>query len=274
MSQIDTTDVSRELLDALDNGKLIASVADRHPGFDLKMAYEVAAQIATLRCARGERPMGRKIGFTNRKIWPEYGATAPIWGCVYDRTLHFAANGRATLSLRGAVQPRIESEIAFKVRRPIAPGLRDPAKMLEAIEWFCPSFEIIVCHFKDWKLGAADGVADFGVHWRLIIGTPHQIQNAEIPALADALRDCEVILRRDGAVMGRGVGANALDHPALALAHLADLLAKQPQFAPLAPGEVITTGTLTQPIPIKPGETWTSEYIGLPVTGLRLALID
>jgi len=31
---------------------------------------------------------------------------------------------------------------------------------------------------------------------------------------------------------------------------------------------------LTQPIPIKPGETWTSEYIGLPVTGLRLALID
>ncbi len=55
--------------------------------------------------------------------------------------------------------------------------------------------------------------------------------------------------------MDRGVGANALDHPALALAFLADIVARQSQFAPLAAGEIITTGTLTAALDIHPGET-------------------
>jgi hypothetical protein len=47
----------------------------------------------------GARPVGRKIGFTNRAIWPKYGVHQPIWGTVYDETLSFAADGRATVSL-------------------------------------------------------------------------------------------------------------------------------------------------------------------------------
>ncbi|MNC92426.1 hypothetical protein D3C83_88520 [compost metagenome] len=72
--------------------------------------------------------------------------------------------------------------------------------------------------------------------------------------------------------MDRGVGSNALDHPALALAFLADIVARQPQFDALAAGEVVTTGTLTAALPLRAGETWNSEYGGLPVTGLRLIL--
>ena len=60
----------------------------------------------------------------------------------------------------------------------------------------------------------------------------------------------------------RGVGANALGHPASALAHLASVLANQPQFEPLAAGEIVTTGTLTAAMPIEPGEQWSSQYAG------------
>lgn len=56
--------------------------------------------------------------------------------------------------------------------------------------------------------------------------------------------------------MDRGIGANALDHPALALAFLADILTQQAAFDPLAAGEIITTGTLTKALPINAGETW------------------
>ncbi len=50
---------------------------------------------------------------------------------------------------------------------------------------------------------------------------------------------------------------------------------RQPQFEPLAAGEVITTGTLTAALPVRPGETWSSGYEGLPgVTGLTLAFTD
>ena len=51
----------------------------------------MSAEILRLRRARGERTLGRKIGFTNRNIWAEYGATAPIWAHVYDTTLMLAA---------------------------------------------------------------------------------------------------------------------------------------------------------------------------------------
>jgi 2-oxo-3-hexenedioate decarboxylase len=69
----------------------------------------------------------------------------------------------------------------------------------------------------------------------------------------------------------RGGGANVLGSPALALDHLARLLGDQPEFDPLAGGEVITTGTLTDALPIAPGEHWTSDYGALDIDGLSVS---
>lgn len=269
-----TAGLARELLDALDRGGTIASIVEREPSFGWDEAYAVAAEIVRLRRARGERPIGRKIGFTNRNIWAEYGATAPIWAHVYDRTVIFAEKHRARVSLRGAARPRLEPEIAFGLAAPVPPGLADPLEVLAAVEWYAPSFEIVDCHFADWKFRSADSAADFSFHWRLVVGKPHPLDRGRLAQLARALAECEVTLSRNGRPAARGVGANALGHPALALAYLADVLARQPLFEPLVRGEIVTTGTLTAALPIAPGETWTSEYGGLPVAGLRLELAD
>ncbi|HEX6003891.1 MAG TPA: hypothetical protein VFZ14_07855 [Burkholderiales bacterium] len=268
----DVAGIARELLHALDDAQLVPPITAQHPEFGWEDSYAVAAEIVRLRRARGEQTVGRKIGFTNRKIWAEYGATAPIWAHVYDDSVFYAKDSAARISLRGSVQPRLEPEIAFKLRAPVPVECRDPARILRSVEWLAPSFEIVDCHFRDWKFGPPDSAADFSFHWRLVIGTPYAVRGEEIPVLVDQLRDCKVTLSRDAQVIERGVGANALDHPALALAFLADLVARQPQFDALAPGEVVTTGTLTAALPIAPGQTWGSEYGGLPVTGLRLIL--
>jgi 2-oxo-3-hexenedioate decarboxylase len=266
---VDVAKLARELLDALDSGGTIPSIVARDPGFGWPQGYEVAAALVKLRRARGERTVGRKIGFTNRNIWAEYGATAPIWAHVYDRSLVRASDGRAVISLAGSARPRLEPEIAFQLKSPLAAATAEPAQVLEAVEWIAPSFEIVDCHFADWKFGPADSAADFALHWRLIVGTP--VPAAGLAGLATRLHDCKVTLSRDGAVMDRGVGANALGHPATALAHLAGVLARQPRFEPLAAGEIITTGTLTAAMPIRAGETWSSRYEGLPgVTGVTL----
>lgn len=272
---MDTTRMARELLEALDQGQIVPSIGDYDPVFGWEEGYAVAAELVKLRRARGEKTVGRKIGFTNRKIWAEYGATSPIWAHVYDRTLVFAQDSAATVSLSGSSQPRLEPEIAFQLRTPIPPHCRDPASLLDAVEWYAPSFEIVSCHFPNWKFRPADSAADFSFHWRLIIGTPVPVRQEDIPALVEQLRDCKVALRKDGLIMGRGAGANALDHPALALAFLADILARQPQFDPLAADEIITTGTLTAAYSIKPRDIWSSAYEGLTgVTGLVLTFTD
>ncbi len=76
---------AQRLLDALDHARSIAPITDADPHFDDARAYAVAREIHGLRLARGERPVGRKIGFTNRNIWPEYGVYAPIWATSTTR---------------------------------------------------------------------------------------------------------------------------------------------------------------------------------------------
>ena len=262
--------IARELLDAYDRGGLVPTPTERDPAFDWNAAYAVAAEMVKLRCARGERCVGRKIGFTNRNIWAEYGATSPIWAHVYDSTLVFAENNHATIALAGSVAPRLEPEIAFKLRGPVPVGRKDPATLLQSIEWLAPSFEIVDCHFANWRFKSADSAADQSLHWRLTVGKPHVINSGEIAKLAVQIQDCQVALKCNGQIRDRGVGSNALDHPALALAFLADMLATQPEFDALAAGEIVTTGTLTAALPVKPGETWTSEFSGLALEPLKL----
>src|SRR5580704_7602550 len=111
----DLRSITAEALAALDTGHQISPFSARFSAFDLDDAYHVAAAIRQMREARGEMPVGRKIGFTNRTIWAEYNVYGPIWGYVYDRTVHNLAEIGDTFSLMGLAEPRIEPEIVFKL---------------------------------------------------------------------------------------------------------------------------------------------------------------
>jgi 2-oxo-3-hexenedioate decarboxylase len=92
----------------------------------------------------------------------------------------------------------------------------------------------------------------------------------DITRWSGQLRDCHALLSREGEVADRGAGANALGHPALALAFLAEVLAGQPQFEPLAAGEIVTTGTLTGALSIAAGETWRFDLEGIALEPLTV----
>jgi 2-oxo-3-hexenedioate decarboxylase len=51
-----------------------------------------------------------------------------------------------------------------------------------------------------------------------------------------------------------------LGSPVRALMHLRDVLATQPWAPPLAAGEIVTTGTITDASPAIPGERWASDW--------------
>src|SRR3954466_15057936 len=133
-----------------------------------EQSYELARALHETRVREGWRPIGRKIGFTNRTIWPRYGVYEPIWGTVYDRTLSTTDSASATLSLSGLVQPRIEPEICFGLKS--APRSAAPADLLAAIGWVAHSVEIVQCHRPDWKMKLADCCAGNGLHGRLLVG--------------------------------------------------------------------------------------------------------
>src|SRR5258707_2618852 len=192
-----------------------------------------------------------------------------MWAHIWSHTVRFAEDGKATLDLKRFVQPRIEPEIVFKLKAPV-PVTDDPLTVLTCTEWIAPGFEIVQSHFPDWKFTAADCTAAFGLHGALVVGTPVTVTDTNRAALAAALPACAVTLSRGGTVIDRGVGANVLDSPALALVHLARVLADQPQAPTLAAGEIVTTGTITDAWPVAAEETWTSDYGALGLDGLTL----
>ena len=171
--------------------------------------------------------------FTNRSIWPRYNVDRPLWAHVWSRTLHFAENGQAQVSLAQMAHPRIEPEVVFKLRAEI-PVTDDPNIVLDGVEWVAAGFEIVQSHFPDWKFSAADCAADFGLHGALIVGKPIPVDRNNRRALVGLLESFTLTLRRRGKVMETGTGAVVLGNPALAISHLAGVLAQQPQFPALA----------------------------------------
>ena len=264
--------IAGELIAAQDAARTLPPIAAANAGFDVAAAYEVLLETEARRRAQGWVAVGRKIGFTNRTIWDRYGVHQPMWAHMWSHTVTHAPEARATLSLAGFVQPRIEPEVVFGLAGPV-PADVDAAGVLERVDWIAPGFEIVQSHFPDWKFTAADVTAAFGLHAALVVGPREALDARRRAALADLLPRFPVTLSCGERVVDRGVGANVLDGPALVVRHLARVLAGQPAAPPLAAGEIVTTGTLTDAWPVATGQTWHSDYGELRLAGLRLSFI-
>ena len=255
--------VASEALAALDTGGRIAPFSARLSTFDLDDAYRVTAEIRQMREMRGEKLVGRKIGFTNRTVWAEY---APIWAYVYDRTVRNLAEIGDMFSLVGLAEPRIEPEIVFKLARAPASDM-DETALLACVDWVGHGFEIVQSIFPGWKFSAPDAVAAFGLHGALLIGPCHSIA-AHTEDWGRALSTFEIDLKRNGVVVDHGLARNVLGGPVSALRHLIDMLARDQVNPPLAAGEIVTTGTLTRALPVTAGETWTTDLTGIGLDGI------
>jgi 2-oxo-3-hexenedioate decarboxylase len=261
--------VATEALAAIDQGRQIAPFTSRG-AFSLDDGYRVTAAMRAKRLARGERVLGRKIGFTNRTIWAEYGVYAPMWGYVYDTTVHDLA-GLGAFPLSRLAEPRIEPEIVFGLSRAPAQGM-DDAALIGCVEWIAHGFELVQSIFPAWKFSAADTVAANGLHGALLIGPPRSVGN-DSAAWRAALTRFEITLSCDGEEADRGQAANVLGGPLSALRHLVELLAQDASQPPLAAGEIITTGTLTRAFPIAAGETWSTTIDGIALDGVTVTFV-
>jgi 2-oxo-3-hexenedioate decarboxylase len=264
---MDIDGIAEEALAALRGARQIAPFSSRDPAFDLMSAYRVTAAVRRRREAEGERPVGRKIGFTNRTIWAQYGVYAPMWGDIYDSTL---APLDAPFALAGLSEPLIEPEIVFGLSRAPAPDMDEPA-LLGCVDWVAHGFEIVQSIFPGWRITGADAVAGLGMHGALLIGERDPVR----PGGGDWLRTLcgfSIDLKRDGAVVDQGQASNVLGGPLSALRHLIGVLADDAVNPPLRAGEIVTTGTLTRAFPIAPGETWATQLTGVALGPISVTL--
>jgi 2-keto-4-pentenoate hydratase len=277
-------------------------------GLDLATAYAVERELVRMRRSEGHQTVGVKVGYANKAMWRVLKLETLVWAHMYDHTVGYADANAATFSLAHTIAPKIEPEIVFKMKAPLGAGITEAAVALEAVEWIALGFEIIDCPYADWKFQPADFVAAYGLHAALIVGEPRPVTAANIPDLVEQLPNFKVRLSRHGMSEGEraaaseprersapaqrrarervgesegqspsdeieGSGRNSLRSPALCLAELASAMAKQEGAEPLAAGDLVSSGTLTESTPIHPGTTWTASVEGIDLSALTLTLI-
>ena len=266
--------------------ELVAAYAERRPlavppstrdGLDLTTAYAVEGELVRMRREAGRTTTGVKVGFANKAVWRVMKLDTLVWAHIYDDTVRYANANEATLSLAQMISPKIEPEIVFKLKSPLAAGVTDAATALEAVEWLALGFEIIDCPYADWKFQPADFVAAYGLHAALVVGDPLIVTPSHIPALAEQLPTFKVRLAKNGDVVDEGLGRNSLRSPALCLAELATAMSRasatQDGTEPLAAGDLVSSGTLTESTLIQRGAMWTASVEGIDLPTLTLSLV-
>ena len=254
--------IASEIFEAARSVTQIQPFSKRGIHFSQAEAYAIAQKVADM---RGGEILGRKIGFTNRSIWPIYDVHEPMWATMTNKTVEYTATDRTVVNLSKFCEPRIEPEIVIGLSKAL-PQRSTLEEIVKCVGWIAPGFEIVDSIYPNWDFSLGDTIASGGLHGRLVIG-----QKLDPPEnLTQSLSNLKVNLSLDGQTNDKGQGVNVLDGPVSTLKYLQQGIAKYETEAELIAGDIVTTGTLTDAKPIFSGQVWSADFEGFEAMHLEI----
>jgi len=202
-------------------------------------AYAVQAAANGLRLERGEKRVGVKLGFTSRAKMAQMGVRDLVWGCLTDQML--VADG-GSIDKSAYIHPRVESEVAFLLRRPLA-GSVTLAEAMSSVEAVAPALEIIDSRYVDFKFSLADVIADNCSSAGFVVGawrTPRFDYS-----------NLGLVMEFNGRPVQIGSTAAILGHPARSLVEAARLTAAAGEQ--IEAGWIVMAGAVTVAEELRPG---------------------
>ena len=223
------------LSEAESERRAIGPMTDLYADLSLQEAYGVQQYNIRRRLAAGESIAGHKIGLTARAMQIKFGVDEPDFGHLLSTM--FLKDG-ATLDLSELVDPQIEVEPAFVLKKRLMGPNLGIADVIAATDYISVCFEIIDSRIEDWRIKLQDTVADNGSSARVVLSEQRfKPENVK-------LDDLETSLEFDGLVVERGNSSAILGHPANGIAWLGNTLS---QFdVALEQGHIVLPGTCTK----------------------------
>ena len=249
------TAAAQALLQAERTGLQTGLLSLQYPAITLDDAYAVQAALVAAKRAAGAKGIGWKIGLTSRAMQQALDITTPDSGVLLDDMLF--ADG-ATVPAGRFIQPRVEAEIAFVMRAPLAGEGVTREDVLAATGAVAPSLEILDTRIlrADPVTKAArtifDTVADNAANAGIVLGAQRHAVDAH------DLRWVGAIVKRDGVVEETGLGAGVLDDPVTGILWLVHRLARY--GLGLAAGDIVLSGSFIRPIEAPPGSRFHADF--------------
>lgn len=236
-------DIAKVLRDAAAQKVSCNPIRDIIGVTDLAKAYEIQAINSKLRIEGGARVVGSKIGLTSVAVQRQLGVDQPDYGLLFDDME--VLNG-GEISCGELMQPKVEAEIAFVLKKDLNATSITTTEMLSAIDYAVASIEIVGSRIKDWNIKITDTIADNASASHFVIGhRPVRLENID-------LINCEMSMYKNGEKVSHGTGAACLGSPINACIWLAQTMAAH--GSPLKAGEVILSGALGPMSAVGPGD--------------------
>lgn len=242
----DSAALAKQLQDARASARAI-EIASRDVA-SLDSAYAIQSELIAL---SGGDLKGWKVTALTRNDQQKFGTDRAVAGALLGHSVYSSG---AQLRLSAFVAPLIECEIAFLLAADLPP--RSPPCSRNEVE-ACIAAVVPVFEFPDSRVGAGAGdlvkLADVMSNGALVTGSAMKNWRAL------DLTKIDIRLELAGRLVAEGSSARILGDPILALLALANAY---PLPAPLRAGQIVTTGTCTEPLIVQPGK-YVASFSGL-----------
>ncbi len=229
--------------------KGIAQISEEHPDIPVETAYEAQKAFVQSKLDAGETFVGWKLGLTSRNKQQAMGLDAPLYGRVTSGMLLAIDE---PVRLDRFIHPRVESEIAFLLARDVE-GPATITSVLAATEVVFGAVDVLDSRYESFQFTLSDVVADNASAGGFYLGPI-----ARRPDELGDLRLLGAVVRVDGEVAMTATGAAVMGHPAASVAWLANQLAAEGEQ--LRAGQLVFSGGVTAPVPVKAGRSVTFEF--------------
>lgn len=218
------------------NGALLDQLITEQTPLSMDDAYAIQDQLTEIRCRRGERWVGWKLGYTSAAMRAQMGVVEANVGPLTDAMI--LSDGADIADV--LVQPRVEPEIAVVIGRALT-SRPTIAEVHSAIIAAHACLEVVDSVWTAYRFRIEDNTADGSSGGRVVLG-PRLDLRRRLPTAA-------VLLERNGRLVATATAAAASGSPLEAIAWLTRWLAGRGRQ--LSPGSLVITGGLTAAVPLE-----------------------
>lgn len=244
-------DIALELLEAELNKQPIERFSkDRLPTITLEDAYLIQEALIQLKRVEGHEVLAPKIGLTYKKEMMRMGVDSPIYGYIFNEMRESKVIKRSNY-----IQPHIQAEIGIILAKDLQGPQITREDVMDNIAYVFSAIEIIDSRFKGFNCSLSDVIADNSSASGYIFSDDLFSQELNL-----ANEQVEIII--NGEVKADGNGSNVLNHPAEAVATLANMLGAK--GITLKKDKPILTGGMTPSLAIQAGDVVEVNFTTLP----------
>lgn len=222
---------------------------------DMEDAYAIQASWVALKLERGAHVSGYKIGLTSRAMQQAMNIDTPDYGVLLDDMAF--ANG-SEIGADDFLDPRIEAEFAFVMKRPLMGEDVTLEQVIDATDYVVPALELISARSvrtdpdTGYTRNVYDTIADNAANAGYIPG------DVRIDPEDVDLRFAGALLYVDGVVEESGLGGAVMEHPGHGIRWVCKRFA--PHGIGLEPGHFVLSGSFTRPVPVAAGTHIRADY--------------